>query len=360
MGMGQNYLATDAINEKKHYKNIGGPTDLAIDPNTDRLYISNYVSGNVTAVDIKTNEIITSYVAGDSPSEIAINPIKNLIYVANPESDTISIIDGSVNKVVVGVTFKVNPSEAGTIKCDKKESLINEYIRVPFGPECIADPNSGYQFSSWVENFRNNALLTSFGSIPQDNSSNIEMRKYGDFTVNFQSVPPPIPPDYWIPLYGIIISTVVGWSIPSMIGWARSRREVGVLYRYQKRIKLLYDDGKLDQDDIQSLDNLRSDISDAYAKGKINDQHYTNLKDEISILYEEIYQKKIDSIQSSKPDSEGNTLLDQMSTNISDAYAKGEINEMHYKLLNEKIAKTVTESKSKAKLSMKSSKKSPI
>ena len=135
MGMGQNYLATDAINEKKHYKNIGGPTDLAIDPNTDRLYISNYVSGNVTAVDIKTNEIITSYVAGDSPSEIAINPIKNLIYVANPESDTISIIDGSVNKVVVGVTFKVNPSEAGTIKCDKKESLINEYIRVPLGPE---------------------------------------------------------------------------------------------------------------------------------------------------------------------------------------------------------------------------------
>ena len=49
------------------------------------------------------------------------------------------------------------------------------------------------------------------------------MRKYGDFTVNFQSVPPPIPPDYWIPLYGIIISTVVGWSIPSMIGWARNR-----------------------------------------------------------------------------------------------------------------------------------------
>ena len=71
----------------------------------------------------------------------------------------------------------------------------------------------------------------------------------------------------------------------------------------------MYDDGKLDQDDIQSLDNLRSDISDAYAKGKINDQHYTNLKDEISILYEEIYQKKIDSIQSDKPDSEGNTLF---------------------------------------------------
>jgi len=58
---------------------------------------------------------------------------------------------------------------------------------------------------------------------PNDPSATFDVNKFGTFTVNFKAVPPPVPPQYWIPLYGIIVSTIVGWSIPSIIGWIRAR-----------------------------------------------------------------------------------------------------------------------------------------
>jgi uncharacterized membrane protein len=68
-------------------------------------------------------------------------------------------------------------------------------------------------------------------------------------------------------------------------------------------------------------------------KRKISEEHYTNLKSEISVVYEEIY-KKIDSLNGK--DSNG-IILDKVKDTIKDAYAKGRISEQHYQLLNEKI-----------------------
>ena len=58
---------------------------------------------------------------------------------------------------------------------------------------------------------------------PIDNATILYTTEFGNFTANFKEVPPPIPPEYWIPLYGVIISTVIGWSIPSIIGWANTK-----------------------------------------------------------------------------------------------------------------------------------------
>jgi len=97
----------------------------------------------------------------------------------------------------------------------------------------------------------------------------------------------------------------------------------------------LYDDGKLDEDDITDLDRLKTDLTDAYAKGKMSEQHYANLKSEISVLYEEIYKKKIDSLNGKH--SRG-IIMDKVKDEIKDAYAKGKMSEQHYKLLYEKIS----------------------
>jgi hypothetical protein len=45
----------------------------------------------------------------------------------------------------------------------------------------------------------------------------------------------------------------------------------------------LYAGGRLDENDITPLDTLRGDITDAYAKGKLTDQHYTLLNAKISL-----------------------------------------------------------------------------
>ncbi len=57
---------------------------------------------------------------------------------------------------------------------------------------------------------------------------------------NFKKLPPAVPSEYLIPLYGIIISTVVGWSIPSIMGWTKSKGDAKKLNYYHKEIISLY------------------------------------------------------------------------------------------------------------------------
>jgi flagellar biosynthesis chaperone FliJ len=64
--------------------------------------------------------------------------------------------------------------------------------------------------------------------------------------------------------------------------------------------------------------------------GNISEQHYNNLNNKISVLYEEIYKKKIDLLNGKG--------FDKVKDDINDSYAKGKISEQHYKLLNDKIS----------------------
>ena len=145
------------------------------------------------------------------------------------------------------------------------------------------------------------------------------------------------PPEYWIPLYGIIVSTIVGWSIPSIIGWIKSKTRIRRVNQYHKRIHSLSTDNKKLYENDKVLDTLKTDIKNAYAEGKISEQHYSNLKDETSILYERAYKYKIDSLNS-KAGGENNRIeLDEIKNAITDAYAEGKIIEQHFNLLKEKI-----------------------
>lgn len=122
--------------------------------------------------------------------------------------------------------------------------------------------------------------------------------------------------------------------------------EIRKLNYYHKEIFKLYDDGKLDEKDIDKLDILKNSISDDYAKGKINAEHYANLKDEISILYQEIYNKKLDSLNHSSSSAEGRSLQ-KIKDKILDVYSKGKMNELHYNLLIQKISEFKNENKHK-------------
>ena len=55
----------------------------------------------------------------------------------------------------------------------------------------------------------------------------------------------------------------------------------------------MYADGKLDKNDIDSLDKLRDRTMDEYARGKINKEQFDKLIDDVSIGYQEIFKKEI-------------------------------------------------------------------
>jgi hypothetical protein len=52
----------------------------------------------------------------------------------------------------------------------------------------------------------------------------------------------------------------------------------------------------LDEADIKNLDKIKAGLVEDYSRGKINDNRYESIKNEISMLYEEIYDKKISSL----------------------------------------------------------------
>jgi hypothetical protein len=172
-------------------------------------------------------------------------------------------------------------------------------------------------------------------SIDETSILTITETKSGSFTANFKEVAPPILNEYLVPLYGIIASTIIGCSIPSIIGWIKTARDVRKLNYFHRRIFSLYEDGKLGDKDIEPLNKIKITISDAYAKGKINSEHYSNLKDEIYILYQEIYNNKIDSLKDLHDNKVEYNKIKIIEHNINDTFSKDKITEKHYNLLKD-------------------------
>jgi YVTN family beta-propeller protein len=93
------------------------PVALALNPQTNRLYVANADSGSpstVSVIDTSTNILVTNVGVGKEPQSIAVNPNTNLIYVANFSSNSISVIDGSTNSATtLGIgagQLAINPS----------------------------------------------------------------------------------------------------------------------------------------------------------------------------------------------------------------------------------------------------------
>jgi len=102
---------------------------------------------------------------------------------------------------------------------------------------------------------------------------------------------------------------------------------------------LLNGDGKLGEKDIESLDQLRGNIIDAYSRGNLNEKHNENLKNEMSVHYEKIFRRRIDDAlnnsnnYTSKKIMTGEQLA-QLRKEIKYVYSEGKINDKHYDLLN--------------------------
>ena len=79
-----NTVATVSVGE--------GPIGIAVNPNTNMIYVVNQISNTASVIDGKTNGIVKSIAVGKGPISIAVNPNTNMIYEANPGADTVSMI----------------------------------------------------------------------------------------------------------------------------------------------------------------------------------------------------------------------------------------------------------------------------
>ncbi|MFU1797899.1 fibronectin type III domain-containing protein [Paenibacillus azoreducens] len=79
--------------------NVGeGSIAAAVNPMTNRIYVVHDSAPSfVTVIDGNDDTIVTTVPVGGSPSAIAVNPITNQIYVANNQSNSVTVIDGASN-----------------------------------------------------------------------------------------------------------------------------------------------------------------------------------------------------------------------------------------------------------------------
>lgn len=69
------------------------PSAIAVNVNTNRVYVASRGSDSVSVIDGHTNWVIAMLDVGVQPVGIAVDPTTNRIYVANSESDTITVIE---------------------------------------------------------------------------------------------------------------------------------------------------------------------------------------------------------------------------------------------------------------------------
>ena len=102
------------------------PNAVAVNPQTDAVYVTSFGAGTVSVVDGRTNTVTATIRVGTGPDAVAVNPSTNTIYVASYDAGTVSVIDGRTSTVTATIlvgagldAVAVNPSTS-TIYVDAR------------------------------------------------------------------------------------------------------------------------------------------------------------------------------------------------------------------------------------------------
>ena len=276
-------------------KNI---TTVGIDPSFiessgNTIYVANSGSDTVSVINTTSNMVVENITVGKYPIYISTFPDSqdtDAIYVANYNSGTMSVIDPSTKAVVAGVTFDIKPLRGGQIICNGLKSPISRFLYVTSGTGCSAEPNSGFEFTSWTQSMPDNTTIVINASTPSgspwtsflkifdiksnDPSSNLTINRFGKFTAYFNEAPPPIPDGIWIALFSILLGTFM----PSIIRWINGWKQRRTFARYNKELPSKYEN--------MSREVIYDEITELYVKGKINETQQKIIKDNIVEHYD--------------------------------------------------------------------------
>ncbi len=76
------------------------PRGVAADARANRVYVANSGSNEVTVIDGESNEVVATLPAGEEPWDLAVDPNTGRVFVTNRSSGTVSVIDGRHNLVI--------------------------------------------------------------------------------------------------------------------------------------------------------------------------------------------------------------------------------------------------------------------
>ena len=215
----------------------------------------------------------------------------------------------------------------------------------------LGQPNKGFEFASWTEILDGNSsrtinastisgspwtlFLDFFGVKSTDPAANLIVNRFGNFTAYFKALPPPVPAEFTASLITVIVAALVGsLLIPAALSWFKSKKQTSRLNSFHLDMVSINKDG-LDETDIKSLNELNQRISNSYAAGKITNEQYTNLNSDVSIAFQEILKKRVESVKEQDLET-----VDNIRNDIIDAYNNGKLSSEHYTNLKNEISNT--------------------
>jgi YVTN family beta-propeller protein len=90
-----------------------GSYGVDVNPQTNRAYVANTASNNVSVIDTTTNTNVGTIGSILAPVDLAVNPTTNRVYTANKDTDGLTVIDGSSNTVSATVNLGLNVEPLG-------------------------------------------------------------------------------------------------------------------------------------------------------------------------------------------------------------------------------------------------------
>ncbi len=334
---------------------------------------------------------------GKTPSRIAFSHACGTVYVANSGSNSISVVDTNSNKVVGKFQFTVNPSNSGHVECNEINAPLEKYVYIYADTYCKVIPNKGFEFLSWAENlgndssrlisinqpspitiydhlsdisdtvtsffgvqphidtimsYMNNTLKLSiiekseefhdyFGIISAANQGLLNTTTFGSYAANFRALPPPLSSGYWTTLFGFVLTTGLGvWLIPSLVRWRRAKTDTIKSNYYHEIIKSLYHEVNLNLNNGNNnkVLDLKIETVDAYSKGELTEKHYETLKNEISVLYDKLFRRRIAALKDESVRIGSQKRLNKLRDDLENAFSEQKITETQFKLLITKIS----------------------
>ena len=232
--------------------------DLSVKPNNDK---NNGNNDPILDIPIKATFPLLA-------NKLSLNPDTNRIYITNTVSNGVLVIDGKTDSVVVQLFVEVNPENAGTIECNNSKLPSESFLLHPINTEikCTAHASRGYSFDFWSNMISDNK-----------NPITLNVTENNLLVANFK---PAISNETYIGMVAAIIG-----STSIFAGWYYKRRERSYLNTSMNRIDFTYDALKKDKlEGVKQLEEIRKEITNLFKKGKLTDSHYNILDKRISEL----------------------------------------------------------------------------
>jgi YVTN family beta-propeller protein len=157
------------------------PWDVAVNPNTNKVYVANKCNpsvcqgaGTITVID-GSNSQATSVNVGYEPVAVGVNSQTNKIYVANhcggdpncASAGTVSVIDGATNNVVATVNVGYYPNTLAVNETTNQIYVMNYCLNLSCqtGSVTVIDASNGYNTTTVTIGYQPQAIALDSSSL---------------------------------------------------------------------------------------------------------------------------------------------------------------------------------------------------